>query len=38
MAKIGRTAEWATLVYLGVFQTGLAYVLLPSAMSHRPAL
>ncbi len=31
-------AEWATLVYLGVFQIGVAYVLLTSAMSHLPAL
>lgn len=30
--------EWATLVYLGVFQIGVAYVLLTSAMSHLPAL
>ena len=31
-------AEWATLGYLGVFQIGLAYVFLTSAMSHLPAL
>ena len=31
-------AEWATLVYLGVFQIGVAYVFLTSAMSHLPAL
>jgi drug/metabolite transporter (DMT)-like permease len=30
--------EWATLVYLGVFQIGLAYMLLTSAMRHLPAL
>jgi drug/metabolite transporter (DMT)-like permease len=29
--------EWATLVYLGVFQIGVAYALLTSAMSHLPA-
>jgi drug/metabolite transporter (DMT)-like permease len=32
------TAEWLTIVYLGVFQIGVAYVLLTSAMSHLPAL
>ena len=31
-------AEWATVVYLGVFQIGLAYVCLTSAMRHLPAL
>lgn len=31
-------AEWATLVYLGVFQIGVAYVFLTNAMSHLPAL
>ncbi len=31
-------AEWATLVYLGIFQIGVAYVFLTSAMSHLPAL
>ncbi len=31
-------AEWATLVYLGVFQIGLAYILLTSAVGHLPAL
>ena len=30
--------EWATIVYLGVFQIGLAYVFLTSAMRHLPAL
>lgn len=30
--------EWATLVYLGVVQIGVAYALLTSAMSHLPAL
>jgi drug/metabolite transporter (DMT)-like permease len=30
--------EWLTLVYLGVFQIGVAYVLLTNAMSHLPAL
>jgi drug/metabolite transporter (DMT)-like permease len=30
--------EWATLVYLGVVQIGLAYVCLTRAMSHLPAL
>jgi len=30
--------EWATLVYLGVFQIGLAYVFLTNAVSHLPAL
>ena len=32
------TAEWATLVYLGVFQIGLAYVFLSSAVQRLPAL
>ncbi len=31
-------AEWATVVYLGVFQIGAAYILLTGAMSHLPAL
>ena len=31
-------AEWSVLVYLGVFQIGLAYVLVTSAISHIPAL
>ena len=30
--------EWATLVYLGVFQIGLAYVFLSSAVRRLPAL
>lgn len=30
--------EWATLVYLGVFQIGLAYVCLAGAIRHLPAL
>jgi drug/metabolite transporter (DMT)-like permease len=30
--------EWATLVYLGVFQVGLAYIFLTRAMGHLPAL
>jgi drug/metabolite transporter (DMT)-like permease len=30
--------EWATLAYLGVFQIGVAYVLLTSAMTQLPAL
>jgi drug/metabolite transporter (DMT)-like permease len=30
--------EWATLVYLGVFQIGLAYALLTTAMRRLPAL
>ena len=32
------TVEWATLVYLGVFQIGLAYLALTAAMRHLPAL
>lgn len=32
------TGEWATIVYLGVFQIGLAYVFLTTAMRHLPAL
>jgi drug/metabolite transporter (DMT)-like permease len=32
------TGEWATIVYLGVFQIGLAYVFLTAAMRHLPAL
>ena len=31
-------AEWLTLGYLGVFQIGLAYILLTSAVGHLPAL
>ena len=31
-------AEWATLVYLGVFQIGLAYLFLGLAISRLPAL
>jgi drug/metabolite transporter (DMT)-like permease len=31
-------AEWATLVYLGVFQIGLAYVFLAGAVRRLPAL
>lgn len=30
--------EWITLVYLGVFQIGLAYVCLSAAICHLPAL
>jgi drug/metabolite transporter, DME family len=30
--------EWSVLVYLGVFQIALAYVLVTSAISHIPAL
>lgn len=30
--------EWATVVYLGVFQIGLAYLFLTTAMRHLPAL
>jgi drug/metabolite transporter (DMT)-like permease len=30
--------EWATVVYLGVVQIGLAYACLTSAMRHLPAL
>jgi drug/metabolite transporter (DMT)-like permease len=30
--------EWATLIYLGVFQIGLAYVFLSSAVRRLPAL
>ena len=31
-------AAWATVIYLGVFQIGLAYVALTTAMRHLPAL
>ena len=31
-------AEWATVVYLGIVQIGLAYVFLTKAMRHLPAL
>jgi drug/metabolite transporter, DME family len=31
-------AEWATVVYLGIVQIGLAYVCLTKAMRHLPAL
>jgi drug/metabolite transporter, DME family len=34
----GTTAEWITLVYLGVFQIGLAYAFLSSAIRRLPAL
>jgi drug/metabolite transporter, DME family len=34
----GTTGEWITLVYLGVFQIGLAYVCLGSAIRRLPAL
>jgi drug/metabolite transporter (DMT)-like permease len=34
----GTTAEWITLAYLGVFQIGLAYVCLSSAIRVLPAL
>jgi drug/metabolite transporter (DMT)-like permease len=34
----GTAAEWMTLTYLGVFQIGLAYVCLSSAIRHLPAL
>ena len=34
----GTTAEWVTLLYLGVFQIGLAYVCLSSAIRVLPAL
>ncbi len=30
--------QWATLVYLGVFQIGLAYVCLTAAIRHLPAI
>ncbi len=33
-----RAADWAAIAYLGVFQIGLAYVLLTSAVRHVPAL
>ena len=32
------TGEWATIVYLGVFQDGLAYVCLTAAIRHLRAL
>jgi len=32
------SSEWATVVYLGVCQIGLAYVFLTSAIKHLPAL
>ena len=34
----GTAVEWITLVYLGVFQIGLAYVCLSSAIRRLPAL
>jgi drug/metabolite transporter, DME family len=33
-----RTQDWVILVYLGVFQLGLAYTLLAAAMRNVPAL
>jgi drug/metabolite transporter, DME family len=32
------SAEWATIVYLGVFQVGLAYICLTKAVGRLPAL
>jgi drug/metabolite transporter (DMT)-like permease len=32
------TGEWATLVYLGVFQIAVAYACLTAAIRHLPAL
>jgi DME family drug/metabolite transporter len=34
----GGAADWGTVVYLGVFQIGAAYLLLSSGMRHVPAL
>jgi drug/metabolite transporter, DME family len=31
-------ADWLVIVYLGVFQIGLAYVFMTSAIRHVPAL
>jgi DME family drug/metabolite transporter len=33
-----RSADWLTILYLGVFQIGAAYVLLTSGIRHVPAL
>jgi DME family drug/metabolite transporter len=33
-----RTVDWLTILYLGVFQIGAAYVLLTSGIRHVPAL
>src|SRR6185503_3870485 len=33
-----RGADWATIIYLGVFQIGLAYVLLTAAIRRTTAL
>jgi drug/metabolite transporter, DME family len=33
-----RTADWLTILYLGVFQIGAAYVLLTAGIRHVPAL
>jgi drug/metabolite transporter, DME family len=35
---VASLAEWLTIVYLGVFQIGLAYVCLTAAVRHLPAL
>jgi len=34
----GRTADWLIVIYLGVFQLGLAYVFLSRAITQMPAL
>lgn len=33
-----RALDWAVILYLGIFQIGVAYVLLTAAMRHVPAL
>jgi drug/metabolite transporter (DMT)-like permease len=33
-----RAVDWAVILYLGIFQIGLAYALLTRAISHLPAL
>jgi drug/metabolite transporter (DMT)-like permease len=40
LAPIGRhsVADWAVIIYLGVFQIGLAYSMLTRAIPHVPAL
>ena len=36
--EVGTTADWLASTFLGVFQVGLAYVLLASAVPHVPAV
>jgi drug/metabolite transporter (DMT)-like permease len=35
---VAEAADWGTLLYLGVFQIALAYILLTGAVGHLPTL